>query len=98
MNRYPSPHTEAWLMAVEALNPDQAAVTSMLVRFAGRPDVCSLCGDHPAHEYQLLNEPLSPAALPTLRLCLDCHNIQSVPCGEKFVRLPCTGALCRSEV
>ena len=63
---------------MEAYSPDEVAYIRNIVALAGRIDVCSVCGDHPAKDYQLVSEALLPSsAVATLRLCEDCRRIRS---------------------
>ena len=78
---YSTPHSKEWFQALEAFNPDQAAMTKTVVEAAGRMDICSICGDHPAKDYKLVEEDLPPEAVGTIRLCNDCLTIRD----ESFV-------------
>jgi hypothetical protein len=81
------PHTPEWFKALEVWNPAQAEHTRTVIRAAGGPDVCSVCGDDPAEDYRL-EEAYRPAGgVDTLRLCDDCLKIKR-DMGEPFVRLP----------
>ena len=73
---YQTPHTEEWFHALEKFNPRQAEMTLAIVNAAGRTDVCSICGDHPATDYQIVDSPLANDAVATTRLCDDCKIIQ----------------------
>jgi len=65
-----TPHSEAWLAALERINPIQAAHTRKLIADAGTPDVCGICGDTPAHDCAVEGTVLRA------HLCSDCERIQ----------------------
>lgn len=75
------PHTPEWFSALEKKNPKQAVMTRLVLSRAGRDDVCSVCGDHPAKDYGLEKTP------DTIRLCDDCLLIQQSMSEEKFQAL-----------
>lgn len=69
------PHTPEWFVSLRGWNPKQAAMTEAAIRTTGSLDVCSVCADDPARDYDLVS---MPAAGPgTLRLCDDCFRIRS---------------------
>ncbi len=78
------PHTEAWFAALELRNPRQAAMTRQAIATAGRPDVCSICGDDPAADARLVEVGVPEQASLTLRLCEDCRAIR-IAAGETYV-------------
>jgi hypothetical protein len=84
MPHYLTPHSPEWFRALEAFDPDQAAMTRQVLALAGRNDVCSICGDYPAKDYHLVDKHLAPEAVATLRLCDDCHQIRKTVYGETF--------------
>jgi hypothetical protein len=88
MPLYPKPHSPDWFRALEAFNPAQAATIKQIVDLAGRVDVCSMCGDDPANDYQLVGEHLERDAVATVRLCDDCRLLRESMYAEKFVPLP----------
>ena len=79
-----SPHTDAWFAALSVWNPPQAIMARAALIAAGRSDVCSVCGDEPAHDYRLAEAQRPPAGVDTLRLCGDCLAIREDQ-GEIFV-------------
>jgi hypothetical protein len=58
---------------------EQAMHTSAIISAAGHQDVCSICGDTPAHDYWLADD-----ASVTIRLCDDCLNIRRTHFSEHF--------------
>jgi hypothetical protein len=60
-----------WLVALEKINPQQATMTRAIIAQAGSQEVCSVCGDTPARDYDLPGAPLRG------RFCDDCKKIQS---------------------
>lgn len=80
------PHTEEWFAALRPWNPVQAGMTSKVLEVTGRADVCSVCGDDPAHDYRLEEGCRPPAGVDTLRLCEDCLEIRRSG-DEPFVPL-----------
>jgi hypothetical protein len=85
---YPKPHSRDWFRALEAFNPEQAAMTKKILELAGRDDVCSFCGDDPAKDYQLVGEHFEKDTVTTIRLCDDCRRIRESMYNEKFVPMP----------
>jgi hypothetical protein len=75
------PHSPAWFAALEKTNPQQAAQTRQILALAKREDVCSICGDEPARDYEKKEMPEQPT---TLRLCADCLTIRKSMHGEEF--------------
>jgi hypothetical protein len=80
------PHSPGWFRALEVWNPTQADHTRTIIQAAGRPDVCSICGNDPARDYRLEEPYRPPAGVDTLRLCDDCLQIRRAA-GEPFVPL-----------
>lgn len=77
------PNTPEWLAWMKTVEPRMAALTSAMIEAAGRPDVCSICGDNPSADYQLVSDPRF-----TLRLCDDCRRGRGAQYGEEFTPLP----------
>jgi hypothetical protein len=65
------PNSTEWLSALEKINPQQAAMTRAVLAQSGSEEVCSICGDTPARDYDLPGVPLRG------RFCDDCKKIQS---------------------
>ena len=82
MGLYPKPHSKAWFAALETFNPSQANHTRAILKAAGRDDVCSVCGDFPAEDLELVGANAPPLA--SIRLCQDCRVIQSAIEGESY--------------
>lgn len=78
----PLPHTPAWFALVARINATQARMTAEVVARTGRVDVCSICGDTPANDYQLAEPPFQ-----LIRLCDDCRVLQQTMFGLKVRRL-----------
>ena len=77
--RHPRPHSYKWLDALRQVNPRQAAHAAAVVRLAGRGDVCSVCGDRPARDYDDADPPYR-----SIRLCDDCRGIQTIGFGARL--------------
>ena len=75
------PHSPVWFAELEKTNPQQAARTHQILALAKRDDVCSVCGDESASDYELKAKPGQPT---TLRLCGDCLTIRKTMHGEDF--------------
>jgi hypothetical protein len=81
---YITPHTPEWFKALEALNPMQAAMTKKIIELAGKPEVCSVCGDYPATDYKVVGVRFGPTTDATIRLCNDCRDIRKETQGESY--------------
>jgi hypothetical protein len=81
---YPKTHSEEWFAALTKFNPVQAVQTRQTLEMMGRDDVCSVCGDDPAHDYRLLDVNLPPDAVGTFRLCDGCRFVRSSLHGETY--------------
>jgi hypothetical protein len=90
MTHWLRPHSSEWFEALMQFNPDQALMTMAIIRAAGREDVCSICGDEPARDYEIVGQEFEPGAVVTIRLCDDCLGIRKSMYGEKLV-------LCRKQ-
>jgi hypothetical protein len=77
------PHTAEWFSALDAWDPGQAAMVRTVITVTGSLDVCSVCGDDPAHDYRLAETHRPPGGVDTLRLCDDCLNIRRAS-GEPY--------------
>lgn len=84
---YHTPHTPDWFKALGAFNPMQAAQTQQMVTMAGSDEVCSVCGDDPAADYQIVANSLPANAVATIRLCDDCLGIRTAA-GEHYAPFP----------
>jgi hypothetical protein len=73
---YFKPHTPEWFEALEAFDPIKATVTKIVVETLGNLNVCSVCGDDPAQDYELLDKFMQKNAVATIRLCDDCLKIK----------------------
>jgi Permuted papain-like amidase enzyme, YaeF/YiiX, C92 family len=74
------PHSREWFAAMQLWDPVKAAQTRFNIEYAGRDDVCSVCGDDPAADYRL-EKRFRPAGGPdTLKLCEDCVEIRKNMC------------------
>jgi hypothetical protein len=83
MTYYFTPHSPEWFAALEAFDQVQAMQTRAILKAAGRADVCSICGDNPAIDYNLVSPKPHPNAVATIRLCGDCLTIRKAT-GESF--------------
>jgi hypothetical protein len=81
-----TPHTPEWFASLEQWDPPKAMMTRKIIELACRMDVCSICGDDPAKDYQLEESHRPPGGVDTLRLCDDCVGIRRAK-GEPFVLL-----------
>lgn len=80
-DRWLSPNSPEWLEALAVWNPLQAKMSDMVLRMAKNRAACAICGDDPAHDYRLLDQP--PAGVRIFRLCDDCARIRS-EAGERL--------------
>lgn len=81
-----TPHSPKWFEALRKFNRQQADHTAKILELAGRSDVCGICGDDPASDYEIQLIAPPAGAVTTLRLCDDCHEIRAQT-GERFMRL-----------
>jgi hypothetical protein len=78
------PHTEDWFRSMASFRPDHATHTKRIIEAAGRTDVCGVCGDHPAQDFEIVGIDIPSDAPATIRLCDDCRKIRSSTQGETF--------------
>ncbi len=80
-----TPHSKEWFAALAKINPQEAAHTKQIIRSAGHDEVCSLCGDADARDFQVTNRFFG--SLPaTFRLCDDCLSTRTME-GDQFAPL-----------
>jgi hypothetical protein len=82
-----NPHSKEWFVALGKLDPQQATATKKIVKAAHAEDVCSLCGDRPASDYEVADKWFDPETPVTLRLCEDCMSTRATTEGERLVPL-----------
>lgn len=87
MTHYLKPHTAEWFAALRKFNPKQAAHAQQIIQLAGSPEVCSVCGDRGAKDYQILRQKFDNDMVATIRLCDDCRNIRRVTMSEDYISL-----------
>ncbi len=80
-----TPHSKEWFAALAKVNPQEAAHTKQIIKSAGHAEVCSLCGDGEARDYQVTNRWFGsiPASF---RLCEDCLSTRASE-GDQFAPL-----------
>jgi hypothetical protein len=83
----PVPHTPGWFASMREWDPPKAMMTQVVIEAVGRSDVCSVCGDDPASDYQLAEAQRPPGGPSTLRLCEDCVKIRRSD-GEDYQLMP----------
>ncbi len=86
MPYYFKPHTPEWFEALEAVDPIKATVTKIVVQSLGRLNVCSVCGEDPAQDYEMIDKHMQKNAVATIRLCDDCLKIKLKVHREKLSR------------
>jgi hypothetical protein len=82
-----NPHSKEWFAALADYDPQQAAQTKKTVKAAGSADVCSLCGDRPASDYEVADKWFDADTPVTFRLCEDCLSTLATNEGERLVPL-----------
>jgi len=85
--RHLSPHSKEWFVALNRLDPQQAAATKKIVKSAGDENVCSLCGDRPASDYEVADKWFDAETPVTFRFCEDCMSTRATTEGERLVPL-----------
>jgi hypothetical protein len=83
---YFKPHTPEWFAAMEAFDPIKATVTKIIVTSQGSLNVCSICGEAPSQDYELIDKHMQKNAVATIRLCDDCLKIKIRVHREKLSR------------
>lgn len=78
------PNSAEWLEALAQWNPVQAEISRKIVQLAGSADACAICGDEPAANYRLIDEP--PVGVSIYRLCEDCAAIRQES-GERLTQV-----------
>ena len=78
------PHSPEWFTALKRFDSRQAEQTAQMIKMAGSAEVCSVCGDDPARDYEIVKPAPVDGSVATIRLCSDCVEIRSDG-GEGFV-------------
>ncbi len=71
-----APHSPEWFRIVQVVDANLAAMSTNAVQQEGSVDVCSTCGDQPAHLYRIVNEADVNPGVPSMSLCEDCLHIR----------------------
>ena len=84
---YFKPHTSEWFRALGEFDPIKATITRMAIGFGKNKNlyVCSICGDEPAEDYELVDIFMDDRAVATIRLCDDCFRMKTILQGEVLV-------------
>jgi hypothetical protein len=80
-----SPHSKEWFAAFSKMDPQQAAATKKIIKASGSDNVCSLCGDQPATDYEAADKWFDAETPVTYRLCEDCMSTLATNEGERLV-------------
>lgn len=86
---YLKPHSKEWFEALRNFNAGQSAHSAKIVDLAGSTEVCGICGDEPATDYELVEAVIPADAVATIRLCEDCRLIRE-QAGESFLQWKCS--------
>lgn len=78
------PHSAEWFKTLRAFDSHQADHTRAIITAAGSDQVCSICGDEPAANYELVVPAPVARAVSTIRLCDDCRMTREQG-GESYV-------------
>lgn len=79
------PHTAEWLFIVEATDPYIAFQTRAILIATNRKDVCGICADDTALDFELRRTHQSKRhTILTLRLCRDCR-VRKENAGEELI-------------
>lgn len=81
---YYEPHTPEWFEALEAFDPIKATVTKIVIESLGSVNVCSVCGESPAQDYEMVDRYMQKNAVATIRLCEDCVKVKMNVHREKL--------------
>jgi hypothetical protein len=82
-----SPHSKEWFTALAKMDPQQAAATKKFIKTSGSENICSMCGDHPASDYELADKWFDSETPVTYRLCEDCLSTLATNEGERLIPL-----------
>ena len=78
------PHSAEWFKVLGGFDRHQADHTRAIIKAAGSDKVCSICGDEPAADYELVVPVPAARAVSAIRLCDDCRMIREQS-GESYV-------------
>jgi hypothetical protein len=82
---YLTPHSEKWFEVLRRASPEQAGHTEQIILLAGKTEVCSVCGDTPASDYEVAGVFFQKDTPATIRLCADCRDMRARLQGEKVI-------------
>ena len=82
---YFTPHTPEWFRAMQAFDPVKAEIAKDVIATAGRMDICSICGDSPADDYQIIDRYMPSNAVATIRMCDDCLRFKVTIDNATFI-------------
>jgi len=73
------PHSSAWFEDALSASPIRAITSGHVIGATGCTDVCGVCGDRPARDYDDAEPPFR-----SVRLCDDCRDIQTLGFGARL--------------
>jgi hypothetical protein len=82
---YFTPHTPEWFRAMQDFDPVKAEIAKDAIASSGRAEVCSICGDLPADDYQIIDRYMPSNAVATIRLCDDCLRFKVTVDNATFI-------------
>src|SRR5688572_26413390 len=82
---YFTPHTPEWFRAMEDFDPVKAEIAKDVIAAKGQLAVCSICGDDPADDYQIIDRYMPSNAVATIRLCDDCLRFKVTIDNATFI-------------
>lgn len=70
------PHSDLWFSIVDRVEPMLGVIARASIEAEQSKEICSSCGDDPAHDYRIANSAEVMPGVPALRLCDDCLAIR----------------------
>lgn len=81
------PHSTKWFEALIRDDLEKAAHTAQVLSLSKRDDVCGVCGNDPASDFELPNGRMVDGSTPTMRFCSDCWTVRR-GLGEDWEPMP----------
>jgi len=70
------PHSDGWFAIVDRVDRAFANGVRATIKCESAHDICTICGDHPLGDFEVLDSFVNERAIPSLRLCACCLEIR----------------------